>query len=135
MSNTDGDKGFLIGALLSLRLAPKTPSIHQNFIQITILSSIVAVCNDNIPSASARQGNKNLQELSKHANKLSKVQEVTKESEKIMAKSSFAVANAMIMIFFFLSIGLSFVPFPHTFPGITIHSALLLWSCQPCFHS
>jgi hypothetical protein len=36
--------------------------------------------------------------LSEHANKLSEVQamsEVTKESRQIMAKSSFAVANAM----------------------------------------
>ena len=62
------------------------------------MSSIVAVCNDNLPPASVQQGNEILRELSDHANKLSEVQalpELTKESRQIMAKSSFAIANAM----------------------------------------
>ena len=64
----------------------------------TIVSSIVAVCNDNLPPGSVQQGNEILKELSDHANKLSEVQaqpEVTKEGRQIMAKSSFAIANAM----------------------------------------
>lgn len=41
-----------------------------------------------------------IRELSEHANRLSEVQnqnmrEVTKESRQVMAKSSFAIANAM----------------------------------------
>jgi len=62
------------------------------------VSSIVAVCNNNMPAASVQEGNGILRELSEHANKLSEVQalpELTKESRQIIAKSSFAVANAM----------------------------------------
>lgn len=65
---------------------------------ITIVSSIVAVCKDSLPPACAINGENILRELSEHANKLSEVQnlrEVTKESRQIMAKSSFAIANAM----------------------------------------
>lgn len=56
------------------------------------------MCKDNLPAASARQGNEILRELDDHANKLSEVQalpELTKESRQTMAKSSFAIANAM----------------------------------------
>jgi hypothetical protein len=62
------------------------------------VSSIVAVCSDNLPPVSAKQGAELLRELGEHARKLSDVQtlpEVTKESRQVMAKSSFAVANAM----------------------------------------
>lgn len=62
------------------------------------MSSIVAVCKDNIPSASAQQGQELLTELSHRAEELSEVQaltELTKESRQTMAKSSFAIANAM----------------------------------------
>ena len=62
------------------------------------MSSIVAVCKDNLPAGSAAEGTNILSELSEHANKLSEVQaqaEVTKESRQVMAKSSFAIANAM----------------------------------------
>lgn len=73
--------------------------MNENLTQIiTIVSSIVAVCKDSLPPGSAQEGNEILRELSEHANKLSEVQslpEVTKESRQIMAKSSFAVANAM----------------------------------------
>ncbi|KAG6857734.1 hypothetical protein H0H87_004150 [Tephrocybe sp. NHM501043] len=91
---------FSIQSVLSAVRSPTpSPSLTENLTQIiTIVSSIVAVCNDNIPAASSQQGNDILQELSDHANKLSEVQtlpDVTKESRQIMAKSSFAIANAM----------------------------------------
>ena len=76
-----------------------TPTLNDNLTQIiTIVSSIVAVCKDSLPPSSAQAGNEILRELSEHANKLSEVQnlrDVTKESRQIMAKSSFAIANAM----------------------------------------
>jgi len=82
-----------------VRAATPSLTLHENLTQIiTIVSSIVAVCNNNLPPASAQQGNEILQEMSNHANKLSEVHampEVTKESRQIMAKSSFAAANAM----------------------------------------
>ncbi|OJA12851.1 hypothetical protein AZE42_02429 [Rhizopogon vesiculosus] len=65
---------------------------------ITIVSSIVSVCRGNLPPGSAQQASELLRELGEHARKLSEVQslpEVTKESRQVMAKSSFAVANAM----------------------------------------
>ncbi|KAF9453965.1 hypothetical protein P691DRAFT_790378 [Macrolepiota fuliginosa MF-IS2] len=78
---------------------PSTSVLHENITQIiTIVSSIVAVCKDNIPPASVQQGQELLSELSEHANNLSEVQalaELTKESRQTMAKSSFAIANAM----------------------------------------
>ncbi|XP_006460875.1 hypothetical protein AGABI2DRAFT_221147 [Agaricus bisporus var. bisporus H97] len=78
---------------------PSTSVLYENITQIiTIVSSIVAVCKDNIPPASAQQGQELLNELSEHANNLSEVQalaELTKESRQTMAKSSFAIANAM----------------------------------------
>ena len=91
---------YAIQSVLSgVRAPTPSPTLNENLTQIiTIVSSIVAVCNDNLPPASAQQGNDILRELSEHANKLSEVQampEVTKESRQIMAKSSFAVANAM----------------------------------------
>lgn len=85
--------------LSGVRSPTPSPTLNENLTQIiTIVSSIVAVCNDNLPPATAVQGNEILRELSDHANKLSEVQampEVTKESRQVMAKSSFAVANAM----------------------------------------
>jgi hypothetical protein len=91
---------YAIQSVLSgVRSPTPSPTLNENLTQIiTIVSSIVAVCNDNLPPASSRQGNEILRELSEHANKLSEVQalpEITKESRQIMAKSSFAVANAM----------------------------------------
>ena len=86
-------------ALSGVRAPTPSPSPNENLTQIiTIVSSIVAVCNYNLPHTSAQQGNKILRELSGHANKLSEVQampEVTKDSRQVVAKSSFAVANAM----------------------------------------
>ncbi|KAF9268744.1 hypothetical protein L218DRAFT_954190 [Marasmius fiardii PR-910] len=91
---------YAIQSVLSgVRSPTPSPTLNENVTQIiTIVSSIVAVCKDNFPAATAPQGNEILRELSEHANKLSEVQalpEVTKESRQIMAKSSFAVANAM----------------------------------------
>jgi hypothetical protein len=91
---------YAIQSVLSGVCAPTpSPSLNENLTQIiTIVFSIVVVCNDNFPPASTQQGNEILRELREHANKLSNVQamlEVTKESRQIMAKSSFAVANAM----------------------------------------
>ncbi|KAF5345295.1 hypothetical protein D9758_008477 [Tetrapyrgos nigripes] len=91
---------YAIQSVLSgVRSPTPSPTLNENVTQIiTIVSSIVAVCKDNLPPASAQQGNEILQELSEHANKLSEVQalpEVTKDSRQIMAKSSFAIANAM----------------------------------------
>jgi len=91
---------FAIQSVLSgVRSPTPSPTLNENLTQIiTIVSSIVAVCNDNLPPASAQQGTEILRELSEHANKLSEVQampELTKESRQVMAKSSFAIANAM----------------------------------------
>jgi hypothetical protein len=91
---------FAIQSVLSgVRSPTPSPTLGENVTQIiTIVTSIVAVCKDNLPPGSAQQGSEILRELSEHANKLSEVLElpdVTKESRQIMAKSSFAVANAM----------------------------------------
>ncbi|KAJ3994146.1 hypothetical protein F5050DRAFT_573423 [Lentinula boryana] len=85
--------------LAGVRSPTPSPTLNEYVTQIiTIVSSIVAVCKDNFPPSSAPQGNEILQELSEHANTLSEMQalpEVTKESRQVMAKSSFAIANAM----------------------------------------
>ena len=91
---------YAIQSVLSAVRSPTpSPSLNENLTQIiTIVSSIVAVCKDNLPATTVAQGEDILQELSDHANKLSEVQaqsEVTKESRQVMAKSSFAIANAM----------------------------------------
>jgi protein SPA2 len=91
---------FAIQSVLSAVRSPTPPTtLNENLTQIiTIVSSIVAVCNDTLPPGSSQQGNEYLKELVEHANKLSEVQslpEVTKESRQVMAKSSFAIANAM----------------------------------------
>ncbi|KAA1470711.1 hypothetical protein DENSPDRAFT_836571 [Dentipellis sp. KUC8613] len=85
--------------LSGVRSPTPSPTLNENVTQIiTIVSSIVAVCHDNLPPASAKQGNELLRELGDHANILSEEQalpEVTKESRQVMARSSFAIANAM----------------------------------------
>ncbi|KAF8635219.1 hypothetical protein AX17_003995 [Amanita inopinata Kibby_2008] len=85
--------------LTGVRSATPSPSLNENLTQIiTIVSSIVAVCKDNLPVNSVQQGNDILRDLSEHANRLSEVQalpELTKESRQVMAKSSYAIANAM----------------------------------------
>jgi protein SPA2 len=87
---------YTIQSVLSGVHAPTpSPTLNENPTQIiTIVLSIVVVCNNNLPPVSAQQGNEILRELSEHANKLSEVQamlEVAKESMQIMAKCSFAV--------------------------------------------
>lgn len=91
---------YAIQSVLSgVRTPIPAPTLNENLTQIiTIVSSIVAVCSGNLPPASAQPGAEILEQLSEHAKKLQDVQalpEVTKESRQIMAKSSFAVANAM----------------------------------------
>lgn len=91
---------YAIQSVLSgVRSPTPPPSLNENLTQIiTIVSSIVAVCKDNIPPKHAQQGGELLRELDEHANRLSETQalpEITKESRQIMAKSSFAIANAM----------------------------------------
>ncbi|KAI0753047.1 hypothetical protein C8Q80DRAFT_1149566 [Daedaleopsis nitida] len=91
---------YAIQSVLSgVRSPTPSPTLNENLTQIiTIVSSIVAVCKDNLPQASKAQGEEILRELGEHANKLSEVQaqaDITKESRQVMAKSSFAVANAM----------------------------------------
>ncbi|KAJ3776968.1 hypothetical protein EV361DRAFT_88999 [Lentinula raphanica] len=85
--------------LAGVRSPTPSPTLNEYVTQIiTIVSSIVAVCKDNFPPSSAQQGDEILRELSEHANTLSEIQalpEVTKESRQVMAKSSFAIANAM----------------------------------------
>ena len=85
--------------LTGVRSATPSPSLNENLTQIiTIVSSIVAVCKDNLPPNSVQQGSEILHDLSEHANRLSEVQalpELTKESRQVMAKSSYAIANAM----------------------------------------
>ena len=82
-----------------MRSPTPSPTLNENLTQIiTIVSSIVAVCKDNLPPGSKQQGEGILRELGEHANKLSEVQaqaDIAKESRQVMAKSSFAVANAM----------------------------------------
>jgi hypothetical protein len=85
--------------LTGVRSATPSPSLNENLTQIiTIVSSIVAVCKDNLPPNSVQEGNEILRDLSEHANRLSEVQalpELTKESRQVMAKSSYAIANSM----------------------------------------
>jgi hypothetical protein len=73
---------------------------ERNLMQIiAIVSSIFAVCHDNLPvSRVRRHGGDILRKLSEHPDELSEMQalpEVTEESRQVMAKSSFAIANAM----------------------------------------
>ncbi|OJT10034.1 hypothetical protein TRAPUB_13486 [Trametes pubescens] len=91
---------YAIQSVLSgVRSPTPSPTLNENLTQIiTIVSSIVAVCKDNFPPGAQAQGEEILRELGEHANKLSEVQaqtEVSKEARQVMAKSSFAVANAM----------------------------------------
>ncbi|KAF8339451.1 hypothetical protein F5887DRAFT_1062721 [Amanita rubescens] len=99
----DVQTGAIVVAIQSVltgaRRAKPPPSLNENLTQIiTIVSSIVAVCKDNFPPNSIQQGNEILRDFSDHANRLSEVQalpELTKESRRVMAKSSYFIANAM----------------------------------------
>ncbi|KAH7873105.1 uncharacterized protein C8R40DRAFT_1113973 [Lentinula edodes] len=61
---------YAIQSVLSrVRSPTPSPTLNENITQIiTVVFSIVAVCKDNFPLASAQQGNEILQELSEHAN-------------------------------------------------------------------
>ncbi|ETW76963.1 hypothetical protein HETIRDRAFT_144829, partial [Heterobasidion irregulare TC 32-1] len=67
---------YAIQSILSgVRSLIPSPTLNENLTQIiTIMSSIVAVCHDNLPPVLAQQGNDILRELSDHTNKLSEVQ-------------------------------------------------------------
>ena len=68
--------------LSGVRALTSSLSLNENLTQIiTTASSIVAGCN-NLPPASAHQGNEILRELSE----VQAVREVMKESRQIMAK-------------------------------------------------
>ena len=85
--------------LYGVRMPIPAPTLNENLTQIiTIVSSIITVCSSNVPPTSAQQGTEILEQLSEYAKKLQEVQvlpEMMKESRQIMAKSSFAIANAM----------------------------------------
>lgn len=81
--------------------SPTPPSnLSENITQIiTIVASIVAVCQDNLPPNAVHQGREYLRQLSDNANKLSELQTgppdaIMKESRQV-AKSIFAIANIM----------------------------------------
>jgi protein SPA2 len=84
-----------------VRATNPAPPLEEHLTQIiTIVSSIVAVCNDSVPF----EGRAILQELSEHCDRLSEVQTSlggsgntvpSKETRQVVAKSSFAVANAV----------------------------------------
>jgi len=98
-AQSESIKYAIQSVLSAVRSPAPAPHLNENLTQIiTIVSSIVAVCKDSLPSTSMKEGNDILRELSDHCNKLSEIQaqsEVTKESRQAMAKSSFAIANAM----------------------------------------
>jgi len=85
--------------LSSIRRGAQVPELRENLTQIiTIVSSIVAVCKDSLPSASVQEGTEILDQLSQHCNKLGGMQsvtEITKATRQDMATSSFGVAKAM----------------------------------------
>jgi hypothetical protein len=93
---------FAIQTVLSGVRNASTPAsaLGENITRvITIVSSIVAVCKDSFPPGSTARGDQLLSDLSEHANRLSEALErggeLTKEDRQVVARSSFAVANAM----------------------------------------
>ncbi|KIJ51216.1 hypothetical protein M422DRAFT_26642 [Sphaerobolus stellatus SS14] len=98
-AQSESIKYAIQSVLSAVRSPAPAPHLNENLTQIiTIVSSIVAVCKDSLPVTSAKEGNDILRELSDHCNKLSEIHaqsEITKESRQAMAKSSFAIANAM----------------------------------------
>lgn len=86
--------------LSSVRSPTPPPELAESLTQIiTIVSSIVAVCNENLPSHAVDRGRKILEQLSDNCNKLSLVQAspstLTKEARQQMAQSSFAIHNSV----------------------------------------
>jgi hypothetical protein len=73
--------------------------LAENLTQIiTIVSSIVALCKGSLPASVSPNGQKILDQLSEHCNKLSEVQampSVTKDARSMMAQSSFAIATSI----------------------------------------
>ena len=75
---------YAIQSVLSgVRSQMPSPKLNENLTEIiTIVSSIVAVCKDSLPPASAHQGNEILRELSEHANKLSLYQKLLRNHDR-----------------------------------------------------
>ncbi|ETW77652.1 Ca-transporting ATPase [Heterobasidion irregulare TC 32-1] len=71
-----GSSVYAIQSVLSGgRSLTPSPTLNENLTQIIkIVYSIVAVCHNNLPPASAQRGNDILRELSDYTNKLSEVQ-------------------------------------------------------------
>jgi hypothetical protein len=93
---------FAIQTVLSgvRNAATPTSALSENITRIiTIVSSIVAVCKDSFPTGAGARGEQLLAELSEQANRLSeaieRAGELSKEDRQLVARSSFAVANAM----------------------------------------
>jgi len=83
-----------------IRQGAQATDLNESLTQIiTIVSSIVAVCKDSLPSASTKQGQELLRELSEHCNTLSEAQvmggEINKQMRQAMATASFGVAKAL----------------------------------------
>jgi len=83
-TQSESIKYAIQSVLSAVRSPAPSPHLNESLTQIiTIVSSIVAVCKDSLPSNSVNQGRDILRELSDHCNKLSEIQampEVTKES-------------------------------------------------------
>ena len=86
----------------NIRSSKSTSALNESIAQIiTIVASIVAVCKDSLPSSdphTTERGKEILAELSEQADRLSEVQnvqETSKEGRQAMAKSSYAIANAL----------------------------------------
>ena|SRR5882724_3806729 len=94
-AQTESTVCAIVNILIGVRARSPPPTLNENLTHIiTIVSSIVTICNDNLPLSSAHQGHVILGELCKHADKLSEVRgmpEVTKESRRIIAESSLGV--------------------------------------------
>lgn len=89
-----------IQAVLSgVRSPTPSPELAENLtLIITTVSSIVALCKGSLPASVAPNGQKILDQLSEHCNKLSEVQampSMTKEARGMMAQSSFAIATSV----------------------------------------
>ncbi|KIM23027.1 hypothetical protein M408DRAFT_11773 [Serendipita vermifera MAFF 305830] len=87
------------GVLTAVRNPSPTMELNENVTQvITIVSSIVAVCRDSLPSSGKERGENILAILTDHCDRLSEVQSersITKDSRQVMAQSSFAIASVV----------------------------------------
>ncbi len=89
-----------ISALLSaIREGAQGVQLREHLTQIvTIVSSIVAITNDNIPSAARKEGDRILQALTENCDKLGEMQNYTnfdKTTKTTMASASYGVAKGL----------------------------------------